>query len=60
MNIILPERFVKPDPSRPVTASLPERRNEGTDGVLGAGDGDYLILARHWPNFPVPLRREAA
>ena len=44
---------VKPDPPRPITASLPERRNEGTDGVLG--DGDHPILSRHWPNFPASV-----
>ena len=32
-----------------------ERRNKGTDGVPGAGDGPYPILARHWPNFPASV-----
>ena len=43
---------IKPDPSHPVTASLPERRNEGTIGA--PGDGHYPILTQHWPGFPLP------
>lgn len=52
MNIIPSKHFVKLEPLRPVTASLPERRNEGTDGV--PGDGRYPILTQHWPGFPLP------
>ena len=52
MNIFLNPHAIKPEPPRPVTASLPERRNEGTDGV--PGDGRYPILTQHWPGFPLP------
>ena len=53
MNIFLNPHAIKPEPLRSATASLPEWRNEG--GVSGAGDGDYPILGKHWPNFPAPI-----
>ena len=58
MNIFLNPHAIKPEPPRPVTASLPERRNEGT---LGApGDGHYPILTQHWPGFPLPWAKTAS
>lgn len=52
MKIIPSDSLRKPEP-RSATASLPERRNEGTDGV--PGDGYHPILSRHWPNFPASV-----
>ena len=59
MNPIAPQPALRNlEPPRSVTASLPERRNEGSDGVLG--DGHFPILSTHWPWFPPPLRWKAA
>lgn len=53
MNLCPNLPLIKSDPPHAATASLPERRNEGTDGVLG--DGYHPILSRHWPNFPASV-----
>ena len=59
MNPIAPQPALRnPEPPRSVTASLPDRRTEGSDGA--PGDGHFPILSTHWPEFSAPLRREAA
>ena len=52
MNIIPPEHFGKPEPSRPVMALASGRQNPGT--VDRAAAEHYLILSLHWPDFLVP------
>ena len=55
MNFLPPHPVSRnPEPLRPVTASLPDRLGEDTDGV--PGDGYHPILSRHWwPNFPASV-----
>ena len=54
MNVLPPHPVLRnSEPLRPVTVSVPERCNDGTDGV--PGDGCHPILSRHWPSFPASV-----
>ena len=53
MNIIPPEHFGKPEPSRSVMALVSRRHTPGADDHADAGH--YPILSLHWPNFPASV-----
>ncbi len=53
MNIIPPEHFGKPEPSRSVMALVSGRRNPGANDHADAEN--CPILSLHWPNFPEPV-----
>ena len=56
MNIIPPEHFGKPEPSRSVMALVSGHHNPGADDHA---DAEHCpILSRHWPNFPEPVTEE--